>query len=128
MPVHVGWPHVQRRLSELEIKVITIHTVAGITRDGVVLANIFTDAITEVACRSVVMVSARAPNTELYASLQEDTAVLEEAGIKSLTAIGDCLAPGSIAMAVHAGHRYARELDTHVNVDMPFRLERMQPQ
>ena len=119
------WPHVQRRLSELSIDVISVHNIARINDDHLVLANIFTDRIREIDCRSVVMVSARAPRTELYETLQDDTARLAEAGIKSLTPIGDCLAPGSIAMAVHAGHRYARELDTEVDVDMSFRLERM---
>jgi len=31
---------------------------------------------------------------------------------KSVTRIGDCLAPGAIVHATYAGHRYALELDT----------------
>ena len=122
------WPHVQRRLSELGITVINLHTIGAITPDTVTLSHIFTETTHEIACHSVVMVSSRAPNTELYESLQEDTPRLESAGIKSLTPIGDCLAPGSIAMAVYAGHRFARELDTVTDKDMPFRLERMPDQ
>ena len=30
----------------------------------------------------------------------------------SVDRIGDCEAPGIIAMAVHSGHRFARELDS----------------
>jgi dimethylamine/trimethylamine dehydrogenase len=33
------------------------------------------------------------------------------AGIVSVTSIGDCLAPSTIAASVYAGHRYAREYD-----------------
>jgi hypothetical protein len=34
-----------------------------------------------------------------------------DAGIKTVIAIGDCLAPATIAIAVHSGHEYARNLD-----------------
>jgi len=37
--------------------------------------------------------------------------------------IGDCEAPAIIAAAVHSGHRYARELDTEPDPDVPLRLE-----
>jgi dimethylamine/trimethylamine dehydrogenase len=33
------------------------------------------------------------------------------AGIVSITSIGDCFAPSTIAAAVYAGHRNAREFD-----------------
>jgi dimethylamine/trimethylamine dehydrogenase len=46
---------------------------------------------------------------------------LKEAGIKSVTRIGDCLAPGFIAHAVYAGHRYARELDAPPAGEVPFK-------
>src|SRR5205823_887925 len=36
---------------------------------------------------------------------------LTAAGIRSVTRIGDALAPGAIVHAVYSGHRYARELD-----------------
>ena len=34
-----------------------------------------------------------------------------QAGIKTVTMLGDCLAPGTIAAAVYSGHRTAREFD-----------------
>jgi dimethylamine/trimethylamine dehydrogenase len=43
------------------------------------------------------------------------------AGIKSMTRIGDCLAPGFIAHAVYHGHRYARELDAPPQGEVPFK-------
>jgi len=48
---------------------------------------------------------------------------LIRAGIKSVTRIGDCLAPGTIAAAVYSGHRHARELDEPVPDGVPFRRE-----
>jgi dimethylamine/trimethylamine dehydrogenase len=41
----------------------------------------------------------------------------------SLTRIGDCHAPGTIAAAVYAGHRYARELGQAASDAVPFRRE-----
>ncbi|MBP6514650.1 MAG: hypothetical protein KA224_05685, partial [Steroidobacteraceae bacterium] len=45
----------------------------------------------------------------------------ERAGILSVRCIGDALAPGLIAHAVYAGHRYARELDEVQVGEVPFR-------
>ena len=44
-------------------------------------------------------------------------------GITSITRIGDCLAPGTIAAAVYSGHRFARELDEPAHDGVPFRRE-----
>jgi dimethylamine/trimethylamine dehydrogenase len=43
--------------------------------------------------------------------------------VKSVIAIGDCLAPGLIAHAIYSGHRYARELDAPPAGDVPFRRQ-----
>ena len=48
-----------------------------------------------------------------------DPAALADAGIRSVAAIGDCLAPGLLAAAVYGGHKYARELDAAIPVDEP---------
>ena len=45
-------------------------------------------------------------------------------GVKSLKIIGDANAPGPIAWATYAGHRYARELDSDdIGDELPFRRE-----
>jgi dimethylamine/trimethylamine dehydrogenase len=48
---------------------------------------------------------------------------MEAAGIVSATSIGDCLAPSTIAAAVYAGHRYAREFDRPPTDGAGFRRE-----
>jgi dimethylamine/trimethylamine dehydrogenase len=68
-----------------------------------------------------VPVTARLPQDALYHDLLADPAALAAAGIKSVTRIGDCLAPGLIAQAVYAGHRYARELDAPEAGEVKFR-------
>ena len=54
--------------------------------------------------------TSKAPNDELFQSLQADLEALEKANIKNVYRIGDCDAPGLIAHAVFAGHRLAREI------------------
>jgi dimethylamine/trimethylamine dehydrogenase len=48
-----------------------------------------------------------------------------DAGVSSITAIGDALAPATIAHAVYAGRRYAEELDAAPlgEGELPFRRE-----
>jgi dimethylamine/trimethylamine dehydrogenase len=58
-----------------------------------------------------VLVTMRLPNDGLYHDLMADEKALEAAGIKSVIRIGDCYAPSTIAAAVYAGHRCAREMD-----------------
>ena len=50
-------------------------------------------------------------------------AALAAAGIASVTRIGDCLAPSTIAAAVYAGHRLAREIDSPPPEGVPFLRE-----
>ena len=44
---------------------------------------------------------------------------LSAAGVRSLSRIGDCLAPATIAAAVYDGHRYAREFGAPPDRDTP---------
>ena len=70
------------------------------------------------------LVTARDPRDALVRELRADPAALAAAGIRSVAAIGDCLAPGLLAAAVYGGHKYARELDAAIPVDEPpFRRE-----
>jgi hypothetical protein len=41
-------------------------------------------------------------------------------GLVSLTRIGDCLVPSTIAAVVYAGHRFAREFETPSVESVPF--------
>ncbi len=59
----------------------------------------------------VVMVTSRTSEDSIYQALVSDADRLARAGIVSVDAIGDCVAPGTIAMVVYSGHRMARGLD-----------------
>ncbi|RMF37187.1 MAG: NADH:flavin oxidoreductase, partial [Alphaproteobacteria bacterium] len=76
------------------------------------------------ACDAVVMVASRLENDGVWRDLQARQAEWADAGIRSVRIIGDAEAPGPIAWAVYAGHRYARELDEPDRGDaLPFRRE-----
>ncbi len=110
---------IQTRLIELGVKIVPLHNLASIATDHVELACIFTDRKHTLPCKSVVMVTMRVAEDALYYALTANP----ENGPKSVTRIGDCLAPGTIAAAVYSGHRYARELGEPVPEGVPFRRE-----
>jgi dimethylamine/trimethylamine dehydrogenase len=113
-----SWTHntmeqgfIQARLLELGVEIKTNHNLVSIGNGVAELACTYTDRIESVACAATVMVTMRLPDDALYHALMADPAANEAAGITSIDRIGDGLAPATIAAAVYAGHRYARELD-----------------
>jgi len=93
---------INRRLLERGVRVITQRSAVAFEGERLELACIFTGRHESVPARTVVSVTARLPEDGLIHELSE---------LPSVTAIGDALAPGTIAAAVYAGHRYARELE-----------------
>ena len=69
------------------------------------------------------MVTSRDPIDALYHELIADPDALSDTGISSVTRIGDCLAPSTIAAAVYSGHRFSRELDEPERDGVPFARE-----
>ncbi len=104
-------PQVHRALFAAGIALHTLSRVTTFERGVVTLANQFTSAETRLECAALVIVGARLANDALHAALSARPEGLARAGIRSVTRIGDALAPGAIVHAVYSGHRYARELD-----------------
>ncbi len=69
---------------------------------GRLLDDLYLD-LHAIDANSVILVTSRLPNEQLYLDLSEQPAMLESAGIKSVIAIGDCLCPSTIASAVYDG-------------------------
>lgn len=104
-------PFIQKRLLELGVD-IRVHTaVTGVSANGVELVCTSTGREDRLSCDSVLAVTARLPNDALYQALIEREEDWAEAGVKSVTAIGDCLAPATIAAAVYSGRKYAENFD-----------------
>jgi dimethylamine/trimethylamine dehydrogenase len=105
---------IQSRLMELGIDIVTSQNLSAIHPDHVELRCVYTDRVTERTAANVVLATMRLPNEELYQSLIESD---------NVTRIGDALAPATIANAVYAGHRFARELDEPAHNGVPFKRE-----
>ncbi len=104
-------PQIHRALFGAGVEVHTLTRVTAFERGELTLSGQFTDTTRRVACRSLLIVGARFANDALYRSLAAAPQELTAAGIRSVSRIGDALAPGAIVHAVYSGHRYARELD-----------------
>jgi dimethylamine/trimethylamine dehydrogenase len=101
---------------------VTHHNLTKVSAGHVTIGHVYTGREQTIAANAVVMVTARLPDDGLYHELMADEDADAQAGIASITRIGDCLAPGAIFHATYAGHRYARELDTEPS-DRLFRHE-----
>ena len=103
---------VQARLLRLGATLLTqTRLVAAETGGAVRLACTLTGREWAVAADSLVLVTERVPLDGLATDLARDPAALAAAGVECVRAIGDCLAPGTVAAAVYSGHLAARELD-----------------
>jgi dimethylamine/trimethylamine dehydrogenase len=115
--------HVQRRLVSLGVEIATQRRLEAIGAGEVELSCLVTGRRETRPAASVVLVTARLPEDALYRDLMAAPEALAAAGIVSVARIGDCLAPATIAAAVYAGHRYARELDAPAPQGAPFARE-----
>ena len=117
---------IQAHVLELGIKVVTSKNITRVGSDEIELACVYTEQASMMPAASVVMVTSRAANDELHLALTTDPALLANSGITSVSAIGDCLCPSTIAAAVYEGHRVAREMDSPPHdPDMPFKREQV---
>ena len=115
---------IHRRLAGMGVQIVLNRGVVDITRSQVVSDCIFTGQTQAFSCDAVVMVSSRVEQNSVYLDLKSREAEWADAGIKSVRIIGDAQAPGPIAWATYAGHRYARELDgDDIGDALPFRRE-----
>ena len=119
---------IQARLLENGVTPILSHGLVAVDPGEARLACVYTGRERRLATGSLVLATGRLPERNLYDDLQAEPETLAEAGIRSVTRIGDALVPSSIADAVHGGHRYARELDTPpANSPLPRERSRLEP-
>ena len=115
---------IHKRLVNMGVNIVLNKSVHSITADGVDCACTFTDTISKIGCDAVVLVTARQPEDSVWQALLAKEDEWADSGIKSIKVLGDAEAPGPIAWATYAGHRYARELDEpSVGDALPFRRE-----
>jgi len=103
--------HVHARLLALEVGLEREQVLTGFDGQRAALSCVHSGRAKEIACRSLVVVGARAPRDGLYRQLVSRSQSWSDHGVKSVDRIGDGLVPGAIVHAVYAGRRYAEELD-----------------
>lgn len=115
---------IHRRLAGLGVIIELNRGVTAVGKDHVETNCTFTDQRRLLECDGVLLVSSRIENNSVYNTLKQREADWADAGIRSVKLIGDANAPGPIAWATYAGHRYARELDGEdIGDALPFRRE-----
>jgi dimethylamine/trimethylamine dehydrogenase len=103
----------QARLIEAEVAIHSLKALKAQGNGEGRLTCVYTGREEALPCGTLVLVTGRLPETDLRDALRAK-------GIAA-TCIGDCLAPSSIADAVHSAHRFAQLLG---EPDLPPRRER----
>ncbi len=111
---------IQARLLELGVGIVVSHELSQVMAGKATLANVFlNERQRNLDFDTLIMVTSRAPDDELFQALQG-----HEQQFKTLRAIGDCNAPGTVAAAVYDGHAAARYLESGQDIYAPlFRRE-----
>ncbi|MER8805689.1 FAD-dependent oxidoreductase [Mesorhizobium australicum] len=115
---------IHRRLVELGVDIVLNRTVTSVASGGLVTACVYTGAKQDLAADAAVLVTSRNQDDAVWRELKARENEWADSGIRSIKVIGDAEAPGPIAWATYAGHRFARELDEpDIGDALPFRRE-----
>lgn len=100
-----------RRLRELGVEIRTSERVLDFGSSSALLADHHTGEERRVPADALMIVGQRMPLDHLYRGLAARKADWGDAGIHSVTALGDASAPGAIVHAVYSGREFAEGLD-----------------
>lgn len=117
----LDYRHIRKRMAKLGIEAIVSHNIASFDGSTLTLENTWDDERTERPCDAIVTITSRLPDDALYQQLLLRQGDWGGAGIRSVRCIGDAEAPGLIAHAIYAGHRYARELQEPATGEVAFK-------
>jgi len=117
---------IAKRLARLGVEVLPYTSVTGFGDGRALLTNGLTGLTTERAAASLVTVTARLPVDALFTGLRALEDRWAEAGITTVSRIGDCYAPSTIQQAVYTGHKLARGLDEPLESEIPRELPTME--
>ncbi|WP_299658127.1 FAD-dependent oxidoreductase [uncultured Tateyamaria sp.] len=109
--------HIQRRMAELGVQIVPLTTVTALGAGYVSAVGVFGTDARDIACDAVIMVAGQTPNDTLFRSLSAGQST------QRIVAIGDCQAPATIASAIFAGHKFARDLGLGDPDVVPFLRE-----
>jgi dimethylamine/trimethylamine dehydrogenase len=108
---------IQSRLLGLDVRIEANQGLQSVSAGHVTVACVFTGRTRQLEASSVVLVTARDVTDRLFQAAVAKT--------NNLVRIGDCFSPGTIAAAVHAGHKFAEEFGSPLPdfLDLPYRRE-----
>lgn len=103
-------PYVHQALEDRNIECITLTRLVEF--DGTIASfeNIFSGSPLHIDATSIVIVGLRKPNDRLYQALKESEADHNDAGVQTISVIGDAAAPGALVHAVYSGSEFSRNL------------------
>lgn len=119
-----GW-RVPKHLMGLGITLLTAHELSWFDGAAVTIECAHSERESVLAASGLVLVGHRAPVDDLYTTLRYGPDGHHADLPFTLARIGDCEAPAIIAAATYAGQRYAQELDTKVDIDLPMRHDKV---
>lgn len=117
----LDYRHIRKRMADLGIEPLVSHNITAYYGSTLRLEDAWNHRVRELPCDAVVSITARLPHDALYQDLLQREAEWPDAGLRSVRCIGDAEAPGLIAHAVYAGHRYARELEEPATGEVAFK-------
>ncbi|MEL6961515.1 MAG: FAD-dependent oxidoreductase, partial [Pseudomonadota bacterium] len=95
------------------VRLERLKQVASIDRAGARMNCVHGGEPMRIDARTIVMLTSRMPQDQLFQDLSSRRSEWSDFQVASVDRLGDCEAPNIIAAAVHAGHRYATELDVN---------------
>ena len=115
---------IHKKLAAMGVRIILNRNLATIGNGSVISRCVYTGEEQPLTSDALLMVASRISNDGLWRELNAKADEWAAHNIRTVKVFGDAQAPGPIAWAVYAGHRYARELDTADRGDnLPFRRE-----
>ena len=116
---------IQAALMEAGVELATSTAASAVVNDGLRTECAFTGRGGRIDAGAVVLVTARLPVDQLCQELLQLREEWTDRGLRSVRAVGDAFAPGTIAAAVWDGRRYAEELEapTDDSDTTPYRRE-----
>ncbi|MCY3877662.1 MAG: NAD(P)-binding protein [Rhodobacteraceae bacterium] len=102
---------IQKKLIEMGVAIYPNLALSKVAADVLEAKCVFTGQRQVFEVDSTLLVTSRKANDELAAGLHALHDSWADAGLESVTLIGDSVAPATIAHAVFAGRKFAEELD-----------------
>lgn len=103
--------HIQSHLLNQNVEIQANRVVVSVQDEMLTTQCKFTSRLEQTQCDVLLLITARTPRDTLYNELMMSQKDLNADNL-SIELIGDCHAPGTVASAVYAGHKVARNIDS----------------